>query len=115
MRHCHLFHKCVVPPGCSAADKLVCARQGRCVTPVPRTHTPRILTHPHARLTALGRQKLVTRHLDEYVPLAELACQVGISLRTTYKDLRGDQSKGVIEDMAGYDMDSVNKMIVDVI
>lgn len=36
-------------------------------------------------------------------------------VKLSYKDLRGDQSKGVIEDMAGYDMLSINKMAVDVI
>jgi len=42
-------------------------------------------THPNARLTALGRERLVRRHIDEHVPLAELACHAGISLRTAYK------------------------------
>ena len=36
-------------------------------------------------------------------------------VKLSYKDLKGDQSKGVIEDMAGYDMPSITKMAVDVI
>jgi hypothetical protein len=42
-------------------------------------------THPNARLTPVGRERLVRRHIDEAVPLAELASQAGISLRTAYK------------------------------
>jgi hypothetical protein len=42
-------------------------------------------THPNARLTALGRERLVRRHIDEAIPLAELAGQAGISLRSAYK------------------------------
>jgi transposase len=42
-------------------------------------------THPNARLTPLGRERLVRRHIDERLPLAELAFQAGISLRTAYK------------------------------
>ena len=42
-------------------------------------------THPNARLTALGRERLVRRHIEESVPLAELAAQAGISLRSAYK------------------------------
>ena len=42
-------------------------------------------THPNARLTALGRERLVRRHIDEGIPLHELASQAGISLRSAYK------------------------------
>ena len=42
-------------------------------------------THPNARLTPLGRERLVRRHIDERLPLADLAFQAGISLRTAYK------------------------------
>ena len=42
-------------------------------------------THPNARLTPLGRERLVRRHIDEHVPLPELAIQAAISLRTAYK------------------------------
>ena len=33
----------------------------------------------------------------------------------SYKDTRGDQTKGVIEDLAGFDLDSVKKMEVEVL
>jgi len=33
----------------------------------------------------MGRERLVRRHIDERLPLAELAFQAGISLRTAYK------------------------------
>ena len=52
-------------------------------------------THPNARLTALGRERLVRRHIDDAVPLAELASQAGISLRTAYKWLARFRSGGV--------------------
>jgi hypothetical protein len=52
-------------------------------------------THPNARLTALGRERLVRRDIDEAVPLAELASQAGISLRTAYKWLARFRSGGV--------------------
>jgi transposase len=42
-------------------------------------------THPNARLKAHDRERLVRRHIDERLPLAELASQAGISLRTAYK------------------------------
>jgi hypothetical protein len=42
-------------------------------------------THPNARLTDHGPERLVRRHIDDGVPLAELASQAGISLRTAYK------------------------------
>jgi transposase len=44
-----------------------------------------MLTHPNARLIALGKERLVRRHIDERLPLASLACHAGISLRTAYK------------------------------
>ena len=50
--------------------------------------------HPNARLTALGKERLVRRHIDEHVPLAELPCQSGISLRTHYKWLARFRSGG---------------------
>jgi transposase len=52
--------------------------------PLPqRLHT--MHTHPNARLTGIGRERLVRRHIDQGIPLADLACQVGISLSTAYK------------------------------
>lgn len=36
-------------------------------------------------------------------------------MKLSYSDMRGDQSKGVIEDLAGFDLDSVTKMEVDVL
>jgi len=51
-------------------------------------------THPNARLTPLGRERLVRRHIDERRPLAELAFQAGISLRTAYKWLARFRSGG---------------------
>ena len=36
-------------------------------------------------------------------------------MKLSYSDMRGDQSKGVIEDLAGFDLDSVKKMEVDVL
>jgi len=51
-------------------------------------------THPNARLTPLGRERLVRRHIDEHLPLAELAFQAGISLRAAYKWLARFRSGG---------------------
>jgi transposase len=51
-------------------------------------------THPNARLTAVGRERLVRRHIDEAVPLTNLASQAGISLRTAYKWLSRYRSGG---------------------
>jgi len=51
-------------------------------------------THPNARLTPVGRERLVRRHIDQGIPLADLACQVGISLRTAYKWLARFRSGG---------------------
>ena len=42
-------------------------------------------THPNARLTPLGRERLLRRHIDDGESLASLAAQVGISVRTAYK------------------------------
>ncbi|MBM5802334.1 MAG: DDE-type integrase/transposase/recombinase, partial [Cyanobacteria bacterium K_DeepCast_35m_m2_023] len=51
-------------------------------------------THPNARLTPLGSERLVRRHIDERLPLADLACHAGISLRTAYKRLARFRSDG---------------------
>lgn len=42
-------------------------------------------SHPLARLTPLGRERLIRRHLEEGVSLQLLAADAGISLRTAYK------------------------------
>ena len=42
-------------------------------------------THPNARLTPLGRERLLRRHIEEHLPLPTLAAQAGISIRTAYK------------------------------
>jgi transposase InsO family protein len=42
-------------------------------------------THPNARLTPHGRERLLRRHIDHGEPLREVAAQAGISLRTAYK------------------------------
>jgi transposase len=42
-------------------------------------------SHPLARLTPLGRERLIRRHLEEGVPLQILAADAGISVRTAYK------------------------------
>jgi len=42
-------------------------------------------THPNARLTAVSRELLVCRHIRDAEPLADLAAQAWISLRTAYK------------------------------
>jgi transposase InsO family protein len=42
-------------------------------------------THPNARLTPLGRERLLRQHIDQGESLAVLAAQAGISLRTAYK------------------------------
>jgi transposase len=51
-------------------------------------------THPNARLTPAGRERLVRRHIDDGMPLAELAAQTGISLRSAYKWLARYRSGG---------------------
>jgi transposase len=42
-------------------------------------------THPNARLTPVSQVRLVCRHIQDAEPLAHLAAQAGISLRTAYK------------------------------
>jgi len=42
-------------------------------------------THANARLTQKGRLRLVSQHLNDHRPLAELAAEAGISLRCAYK------------------------------
>jgi hypothetical protein len=52
----------------------------------PRPQSSRTMqTHPNARLTPLGRVRLVCRHIGDCVPLAEMAAKAGISLRLAYK------------------------------
>ena len=51
-------------------------------------------THPNARLTPLGRERLLRRHIDHGESLAFLAAQVGISVRTAYKWLGRYRSGG---------------------
>jgi len=51
-------------------------------------------THPNARLTPLGRERLLRRHMDHGEPLLALAAQAGISLRTAYKWLARYRSGG---------------------
>ncbi len=49
-------------------------------------------THPYARLTPVSRERLVRRRRQDAEPLAHLAAQAGISLRTTYKRLSSYRS-----------------------
>ena len=42
-------------------------------------------THANARLTQKGRLRLVFQHLNDHRPLAELAAEAGIFLRSAYK------------------------------
>lgn len=51
-------------------------------------------THPNARLTPLGRERLLRQHIDHGEPLPALAAQAGISLRTAYKWLARYRSGG---------------------
>jgi len=51
-------------------------------------------TYPNARLTAVSRERLVRRHIQDAEPLADLAAQAGISLRTAYKWLARYRSGG---------------------
>jgi transposase len=51
-------------------------------------------THPNARLTRLGRERLLRRHIDHGKGLAFLAAQSGISVRTAYKWLARYRSGG---------------------
>ena len=52
-------------------------------------------THPNARLTPLGRERMLRRHIDDGEPLAVVAAQVGLSLRSAYKWLARYRSGGV--------------------
>jgi len=52
-------------------------------------------THPNARMTAVSRERLVRRHIQDAEPLADLAAQAGISLRTAYKWLARYRSGGL--------------------
>ena len=52
-------------------------------------------THPNARLTPLGREQLLRRHIDHGESLDFLAIQVGISIRTAYKWLGRVPLRGV--------------------
>jgi len=51
-------------------------------------------THPNARLTPLGRERLLRRHIDHRENLGSLAAQAGISVRTAYKWLTRYRSGG---------------------
>ena len=52
-------------------------------------------SHPDARLTPIGRERLIRRHLDDSMPLKALAAQAGISLRSAYKWLARSRDGGV--------------------
>lgn len=47
-----------------------------------------------ARLTAISRERLIRRHLEDGEALKDLASQAGISLRTAYKWLARFRSGG---------------------
>jgi len=51
-------------------------------------------THANARLTQKARLRLVSQHLNDHRPLAELAAEAGISLRCAYKWLARYRSGG---------------------
>ena len=51
-------------------------------------------THPNARLTPLGRDRLLRRHIDHVENLDSLAAEAGISVRTAYKWLTRFRSGG---------------------
>lgn len=51
-------------------------------------------TYQNVRLTPLKRERRLRRHIDGGEPLASLAAQVGISLRTAYKWLARYRSGG---------------------
>ena len=53
-------------------------------------------THPNARLTPLGRERLLRRYIDHGESLAFLATQVGISVRSAYKWLAHYRSGGAV-------------------
>ncbi len=42
-------------------------------------------SHPNARLTPLGREWMLCQHMDDGEPLAALAVQAGLRLRSAYK------------------------------
>lgn len=52
-------------------------------------------THANARLTQRCRLRLVSQHLNDHRPLAELATESGISLRCACKWLARYRSGGV--------------------
>ena len=41
--------------------------------------------HPNARVTSLGRERLLRRHIDHGESLASLGALAGISVRSAYK------------------------------
>ena len=51
-------------------------------------------THPNARLTPLGRERLLRRHIHDRCTLSVLAAEAGISLRTAYTWLARYRSGG---------------------
>ena len=52
-------------------------------------------THPNARLTSLGRERLLRRYINHGESLTSLAAQAGISVRSAYKWLARYRSGGV--------------------
>jgi len=54
-------------------------------------------THPNARLTPLGRERLLLRHIDHGDRLVSVAFQSGISAHTTYKWLANYRSGSATE------------------
>ena len=42
-------------------------------------------SHPLTRLTPIRRERLIRLHIEQGIPLLNLAVQAGISLRTAYK------------------------------
>ncbi|WP_254973447.1 leucine zipper domain-containing protein [Cyanobium sp. Candia 9D4] len=51
-------------------------------------------THPNARLTPIGRERLIRQHLDEGMSLAQLAGEHGIGERTARKWLARFRLRG---------------------
>ena len=51
-------------------------------------------THSNSRLTPLGRERWLRRHIEEHLPLPTLGAQAGISIRTAYKWLARYRSAG---------------------
>jgi hypothetical protein len=70
-------------------------------------------THPNARLTPIGREWLVRRHIDDAVPLAALASYAGIGLRSAYKWLILNRSGGVAALMDRHSMRSTHRRRLD--